>query len=311
MITITRKIPKESPTKIREKLRLMLQTPGVKLFPGAISPLTALQIEEMDFDGVYISGSVLSNDLGYPDVGLTTLSEVRERASRIARVTNLPCIVDADTGFGEVLNLARTTEEFIEVGLAGCHFEDQSFPKKCGHLEGKSLVPVEEMVKKIKIASRVRDERDPNFVVIARTDARAVEGFEGALRRAQAYVSAGADVIFPEALESLEEFRSLAQNLGTPCLANMTEFGKGQLWTREELEQAGVKIIIYPVTLLRVALYATKEVLQSIKIHGHQKEMLPKMFTRKELYELTRYTEYARWDEEMYRFELPKNKEET
>ncbi len=287
----------------RRQFRAELKTDRTLQFPGAISPLTAIQIEKAGFDGVYISGSVLSNDLGYPDIGLTTLSEVTQRGRQIARVTHLPSIIDADTGFGEPMNVARTVSEMIELGLCGCHLEDQMNPKRCGHLDGKALVSTAEMIKKINAADQGR-KMDPHFVIIARTDSRASEGLEATIDRAKAYIDAGADVIFPEALTSLKEFETFAQAVSVPILANMTEFGKSELFSYQDLSQAGVKIIIYPVTLLRVALNSTHQALSTIKNTGSQNSMLGQMQTRKELYELTDYEMYNQLDQSIYNFKV-------
>jgi methylisocitrate lyase len=235
---------------------------------------------------------------------------VANRGRQIARATQLPAIIDADTGFGEVLNVARTIQELIEMGLAGCHLEDQTLPKRCGHLDGKSLVSTEDMVRKIKIAAEMKRDLDPNFLLIARTDARASEGLPGAIRRAEAYLKAGADMIFPEALTSLEEFHEFKKQTGALVLANMTEFGKSPLWSLEELTQAGANIVIYPVSLLRVSMKATEMLLADIKKKGHQRDQLPHMQTRAELYDLTAYAAYNQWDQNIFNFTLnPSNKE--
>ena len=287
----------------REQFRASLKSGKLLKFPGAFSPLSAMQIEKLGFDGVYISGSVLSNDLGYPDVGLTTMSEVIQRGRQIARVTKLPSIIDADTGFGVALNAARTVQEMIEMGLAGCHFEDQENPKRCGHLDGKSLVSTSDMVQKIKAADQSR-KLDPNFVIIARTDARASEGLDKAIDRAAAYVDAGADVIFTEALQDEKEFEAFRKAIKAPLLANMTEFGKSKLLTIKELEALGFNIVIWPVTTLRLAMKAQEEGLKHILKEGNQTGILDKMQHRKELYELTDYDRYNAFDQNIFNFKL-------
>jgi len=287
----------------RKELRQKLQSGKLLQFPGAISPLTALQIEQHGFDGVYISGSVLSNDLGYPDIGLTTLSEVTQRGRQIARATTLPSIIDADTGFGEPLNMARTIQEMIELGLAGCHVEDQMNPKRCGHLDGKSLVSAEDMIKKIK-AAELSKKADPNFLIIARTDARASEGLARAIERAKAYLDAGADMIFPEALQTLSEFESFRNAVKAPLLANMTEFGKSELFTYHQLSCVGFNLVIYPVTLLRLAMRATENGLKVIKEQGSQHSVIPQMQTRKDLYALTSYEKYNDLDKSLFNFNI-------
>jgi methylisocitrate lyase len=286
----------------RADFRAALKSGRLLRFPGAFSPLVSMLIERKGFEGVYISGAVLANDLGLPDVGLTTLSEVSQRGRTIARATELPAIIDADTGFGEPMNAARTVQELEELGLCGCHFEDQQNPKRCGHLDGKSLVSAADMVKKIRAAATVR--RDVNFVIIARTDARAAEGLSGAIERAKAYVDAGADMIFPEALADEVEFEKFKKAVTVPLLANMTEFGKGKLLTTAQLANAGVSVVIYPVTTLRLALKAVEEGLAVLKKDGTQEALLKDMQTRAELYELLRYKDYEQFDKDVFNFKL-------
>lgn len=284
---------------LREKLK------GGKLlqFPGSFSPLVSMLIEKKGFDGVYISGSVLSNDLGYPDIGLTTLTEVAQRGRQIARTTSLPSIIDADTGWGEPMNVTRTIQELIELGLAGCHLEDQMNPKRCGHLDNKSVVSPDEMIKKIKAGVNGK-KLDPNFLLIARTDARASEGLEKAIDRAKAYVDAGADMIFPEALQDEKEFEAMRKAVSVPLLANMTEFGKGKLYSKTELENLGYNLVIYPVTTLRLAMGATEKGLDIIKSTGSQNEAVPLMQTRQQLYDLTGYEAYNEFDQSIFNFKL-------
>lgn len=292
-----------NPSEKRKKFRDGLKSGKLLKFPGAFSPLSAMQIEKLGFEGVYISGSVLSNDLGYPDVGLTTLTEVGARGRQIARVTKLPAIIDADTGFGVAMNAARTIQEFIELGLSGCHLEDQENPKRCGHLDGKSLVSTGEMLQKIKAADQSR-KLDPNFVIIARTDARASEGLDKAIDRAKAYVDAGADVIFTEALQDEKEFETFRKAIQAPLLANMTEFGKSKLLTVKQLEGLGFNIVIWPVTTLRLAMKAQEEGLKHILQTGNQEAILDRMQHRKELYELTDYERYNAFDQNIFNFKL-------
>ena len=292
-----------NPFEKRKKFREMLKSGKLNKFPGVFNPLTAMMIEQKGFDGVYISGSVLSNELGYPDVGLTTLTEVAQRGRQIARVTKLPSIIDADTGFGVPMNAARTIQEFIEMGLAGCHLEDQENPKRCGHLDGKSIVAPGEMIQKIKAADSAR-KMDPNFVIIARTDARATEGLDKAIDRAKAYAEAGADVIFTEALADLKEFETFRKAVKTPLLANMTEFGKSKLFTAKELESVGYNIVIYPVTLLRLAMKAAEHGLDTILRDGTQENAVKDMQTRQALYDLTGYEKYNQLDQNIYNFKL-------
>ncbi len=251
-----------TPAQKRIALREMLTAGAARQFPGAFNPLSARLIAEKGFDGIYISGAVLANELGLPDIGLTSLSEVATRAGQIARMSDLPAIVDADTGFGEPMNVARTIQELEYAGLAGCHIEDQFNPKRCGHLDGKNVVDTGTMLKRIAAAADARI--DENFLIMARTDIRAVEGLDAAIDRAKAMVDAGADAIFPEAMKDLGEFEAVCNAVQVPVLANMTEFGKSELFTRQQLADAGVAMVIYPVTLLRSAMGAAERVLNAI-----------------------------------------------
>jgi methylisocitrate lyase len=256
--------------------------------PGAPNASIARQIEQAGFDAVYISGAGLANSTaGLPDIGLLTLSEVVLLAGFIAKAVKIPAIVDADTGFGGVENAARTICELEAAGLAGCHLEDQEFPKRCGHLAGKSLIASADMEEKIKAA--VSAKRDPNFLVIARTDARAIEDFAGAVKRARAYVAVGADAIFPEALQTKKEFREFARAIDVPLLANMTEFGKSPLLPFEELRDLGYRMVIFPQSAFRVSMKATAEFLRDLKKRASQADWLEKMQTRAELYKLLDY----------------------
>jgi methylisocitrate lyase len=256
-------------------------------FPGAYNPLAAKLISEIGFDGVYISGGVMANDLGLPDIGITTLDQVSYRASQIARVTDLPTIVDADTGFNDC---KKTISIFEAKGMAGCHIEDQIEQKRCGHLDNKELITKEEMVEKIKNA--VSSRKDKNFLVIARTDALTVEGIEKTIERIKAYEDAGADMIFPEAMKDEKEFEKVRNISKGFLLANMTEFGKSKLLTKNELENLGYNIVIYPVSTQRLAMQGVENGLKSIFKDGHQKNIINKMQTRKRLYELVEYEKY-------------------
>jgi methylisocitrate lyase len=250
-----------------------------------------------------MSGAVLSADLGLPDIGLTSLPEVAQRGRAVARVTSLPSIIDIDTGFGEPMNVARTVQEIEELGLAGCHLEDQVNPKRCGHLDNKTLTDRDTMVRRIKAA--VDAKRDKNFLVIARTDARGVEGLEAAIDRAKSYVDAGAEMIFPEALADEREFEQFRKAIpNTPLLANMTEFGKSKHLTTQQLQSLGFNLVIYPVTSLRLAMKAVEAGLTKLRDDGTQENLVQQMQTRKELYELLRYDEYNRFDEGIYNFRV-------
>tara|TARA_A100001015_G_scaffold125590_1_gene139139 strand:+ start:5963 stop:6859 length:897 start_codon:yes stop_codon:yes gene_type:complete len=256
-------------------------------FPGAYNPLCAKLIEEIGFDGVYISGGVMSNDLGLPDIGLTTLSQVSYRAGQISRVTDLPTIVDADTGFKDC---KKTIITFEEKGLAGCHIEDQIAEKRCGHLDNKELISREQMVVKIKESEKAR--KDKNFLIIVRTDANTVEGIDKTIDRIKAYEDAGADMIFPEAMKDEKEFENVRKASKGFLLANMTEFGKSKLLNKEQLESLGYNLVIYPVTTQRLAMKNVELGLKSIFKDGHQNNIIDKMQTRKRLYELVEYEKY-------------------
>lgn len=295
--------PEITPAEKRKKFREQLKTGKLLEFPGAFSPLVAMLIERKKFDGVYISGSVLSNDLGYPDIGLTTLPEVALRGRQIARATTLPTLIDIDTGFGEPMNVTRTIQEMIEMGICAVHIEDQMNPKRCGHLDNKSLVSKEEMIKKIRAAT-LGKKLDPNFLIMARTDAKASEGMAAAIDRAKAYIDAGAEAIFPEALNDEKEFEQFRKAIGVPLLANMTEFGKSKLLTKKQLSDLGFNIVIYPVSTLRIAMGAVNKALESLIQEGNLEKMVPEMQTRKELYDLTRYEEYNQFDQGIFNFKV-------
>ena len=274
-----------------------LQSKKLLRFPGAYNPLCAKLIAEIGFDGVYISGGVMSNDLGLPDIGLTTLDQVSYRANQISRVTDLPTIVDADTGFKDC---KRTIITFEEKGLAGCHIEDQIAEKRCGHLDNKELISKDEMVKKIKKSVNAR--KDKNFLVIVRTDANTVEGIDKTLERIKSYEDAGADMIFPEAMRDEKEFEKVRKISKGYLLANMTEFGKSKLLNRSQLENLGYNLVIYPVTTQRLAMRNVELGLKSIFKDGHQNNIIDKMQTRKRLYELVEYEKYNTPDKKITDF---------
>jgi methylisocitrate lyase len=278
-------------------LREELRRPGIVLVPGVFNALTALMAQNLGFKAVYVSGAAVTASMALPDLGLITMDEMVRTVKYIVDAVDIPVIVDIDTGYGEALNVMRAIREFEAVGAAGIQLEDQVLPKKCGHLSGKALIPPEEMAKKVKAAVEAR--RSPDFVIIARTDAVGVTGFEDAVERANLYLEVGADVIFPEALRTEEEFREFAKRVKAPLLANMTEFGVSPLIPAKRLEEYGYKFVIFPVTALRVAMYAIREVFKSIMEEGTQAAWLNKMFTRKELYELIRYYDYEKLDSEI------------
>jgi methylisocitrate lyase len=270
-------------------------------FPGAFNPLSAKLIQEKGFDGVYISGAVIAADLGLPDIGLTTLTEVAGRGAQIARMTDRPSLIDADTGFGEPMNVARTVQTLEDAGVAGLHIEDQVNPKRCGHLDGKAVVDSDTAIKRIKAAVDAR--RDPNLLIMARTDIRAVDGLEAARDRAKQLVDAGADAIFPEAMADLSEFEAIRSAVDVPVLANMTEFGKSELFTTTQLEGVGINIVIYPVSLLRLAMGAAERGLDSLLEEGSLQSQVPNMQTRARLYELLDYEAYNVFDTSIFNFD--------
>jgi len=275
-------------SKSKSKRLRELIAKGAVLLPGVPNAAIARQTERTGFDAVYISGAGMANaTAGVPDIGLLTLTEVADLAGYIAKAVKIPAIVDADTGFGGAENVARTICELERTGLAGCHIEDQEFPKRCGHLVGKSIVDIEEMVGKIKAAIHAR--RDLDFMIIARTDARAVEGFDRAVERAGEYIAAGADAIFPEALQSPEEFRDFAKEIDAPLLANMTEFGKSPLLSFHDLMELGYRVVIFPMSAFRVAMKASERFLRALRESGTQKDWIDEMQTRQELYKLLDY----------------------
>ncbi|MFZ2512027.1 MAG: methylisocitrate lyase [Gordonia sp. (in: high G+C Gram-positive bacteria)] len=287
----------------RTTLRAGLASGELQRWPGAFSPLVAKIVADAGFDGVYVSGAALSADLGLPDIGLTTLTEVAARGGAIARASDLPTLIDADTGFGEPMSAARTITALEDAGLAGCHLEDQVNPKRCGHLDGKEVVPVEEMIR--RLAAAVSARRDENFVICARTDARGVLGLEAAIERAKAYADAGADLIFTEALADLDEFKRFRDAVDTPLLANMTEFGKSELFTADQLAAIGYNVVIYPVTTLRLAMGAVERGLAQIAEEGTAAGLLDEMQHRARLYEFLQYADYNNFDSRIFTYSQP------
>ncbi|ATO28365.1 methylisocitrate lyase [Bacillus atrophaeus] len=278
--------------ELAQRFRSLMSAPGILQIPGAHDAMAALIAKQTGFSAIYLSGAAYTASRGLPDLGIVTSSEMAERAKDLVRAADLPLLVDIDTGFGGVLNAARTAREMLEARVAAVQIEDQQLPKKCGHLNGKQLVSAEEMAQKIKAIKQVA----PSLVVVARTDARAQEGLDAAIKRSAAYIEAGADAIFPEALQSESEFRQFAKSITAPLLANMTEFGKTPYYHAEEFEDMGFQMVIYPVTSLRTAAKAFERMFRLIKEQGSQKEGLLEMQTRKELYDTIFYDDYEDLD---------------
>lgn len=291
-----------TPAEKRAAFRARLATGELLRFPGAFNPLSAKLIEDRGFEGVYISGAVIAADLGLPDIGLTTLTEVANRGRQISRMTDLPTLIDADTGFGEPMNVARTVQELEDAGVSGLHIEDQVNPKRCGHLDGKAVVDTDTALKRIRAAVDAR--RDPNLLIMARTDIRAIDGLDAAVTRAKQLVDAGADAIFPEAMADLSEFEAVRTAVDVPVLANMTEFGKSELFTTEQLASVGINLVIYPVSLLRIAMGAAERGLETILSEGSLKSEVAGMQTRARLYELLDYEAYNAFDSSVFNFTL-------
>tara|TARA_Y100000031_G_C8158265_1_gene355626 strand:- start:27 stop:923 length:897 start_codon:yes stop_codon:yes gene_type:complete len=288
---------KKNSEEKRKDLVDKLKSKKILRIPGAYNPLTAKLIEEIGYDGVYVSGAVMSNDLGYPDIGLTTLKDVSYRSNQIGRVTNLPTIVDIDTGFK---SCKETIQIFENFGIAAVHIEDQIEQKRCGHLDNKEIISKENMVNKIKEC--VKSKKDQNFKIIARSDARSVEGLDKMIDRCKFYADEGAEIIFPEALRDEKEFEIVRKSLDCYLLANMTEFGKSKLLNYKELENLGYNIVIYPVTAQRLAMKSVEDGLRDIFAYGHQNNITDKMQTRKRLYELIEYEKYNSLDKKIYNF---------
>jgi methylisocitrate lyase len=288
--------------ELSKRFKELMHAPSILQIPGAHDAMAALIAKQAGFSSLYLSGAAYTASCGLPDLGMVTSTEVAQRARELVRATDLPVLVDIDTGFGGVLNVARTAREMLEASVAAVQIEDQQLPKKCGHLNGKKLVTTEEMVQKIRVIKKSA----PSIVVVARTDARAVEGLESAIERAKVYVKAGADAIFPEALQSEEEFRLFSKCISVPLLANMTEFGKTPYYTAEDFAEMGYQMVIYPVTSLRVAAKAYERIFQLLKEQGTQKKGLSDMQTRSELYATISYHEFEDLDKEIAKTVLTK-----
>jgi methylisocitrate lyase len=285
---------KTCPPDLAFELRAMIARKETIVAPGVFNPILALLAKRAHFRCLYFSGGAFAQSLAFPDLGVTTLTEVADMVRRITSTVDLPIVVDIDTGFGEAANVARTIREMEFARAAAVHIEDQVMPKRCGHLSGKQLVETEEMVKKIISA---KEARTGNLILIARTDARAVGGLDSAIDRAQVYLRAGADMVFPDALESESEFREFAKKVNAPLLANMTEFGKSPLIDASTLGSMGYNIVIFPATALRIMLRAVQRAFKELQTTNTQKGFVDKIFTREETYELTSYYSYERMDQ--------------
>lgn len=295
-----------TPTEKRQAFRAGLASGSIQRFPGAFTPLSARLIEDKGFEGVYISGAVMANELGLPDIGLTTLTEVAQRGAQISRNTDLPTLIDGDTGFGEPMNVARTVQLLEDAGVSGVHLEDQVNPKRCGHLDGKDVVDEKTAIGRIRAAVQAR--RDPDFVIMARTDIRGVEGLQASLDRAKALQDAGADAIFAEAMADLGEFEAMRAAVQVPILANMTEFGKSDLFTVQQLQDVGVNMVVFPVSLQRIAMGAIERGLDALAATGTLADQVPTMQTRARLYELVDYAAYGEFDADVFTFDLKNNR---
>jgi methylisocitrate lyase len=291
-----------TPAAKRIDLREALRGGELLRFPGAFNGLSARAIDEAGMEGVYVSGAVVAADLGLPDIGLITATEMANRAQQVARMTDLPVLADADTGYGEPANVARTVQAYEDAGISGLHIEDQVNPKRCGHLDSKEIVDERTAVQRIRAA--VDSRRDPNLVVIARTDIRGSEGLAATLDRVKTLEAAGADMIFPEALTSLREFSAVCRAVNVPVMANMTEFGKSDLYSTSQLADAGIAVVVFPVSLFRLAMHAAEEGLRVLSQDGSLASEVPRMQTRARLYELLDYEAYNRIDGSLYNFGL-------
>jgi methylisocitrate lyase len=290
------------PTK-NARLRKLLTQKEILMAPGAHDPLTARMAQKCGFEAVYMTGAGTVNaQMGMPDHSIITLTEMIQSASRMVNCLNVPVISDADTGYGGILNVMRTVEDFEKAGVSGIHMEDQVMPKRCGHVGGKEVIPVSEMEAKIRAACHAR--KDPDFLIIARVDAKAPLGYDESARRGNAYMAAGADMIFPEALESEEEFRSYANDVKAPLMANMTDFGKTPYLSAAQFQEMGYRLVIYPVSGMRVALKAIHDLFMEIRETGTQKNALDRMYTRQELYELIGYNEMLELEKQIADFNI-------
>lgn len=294
----------KSQGELAERFKRLINGDSILKIVGTHDGMSALIAKKVGFQALYLSGGAFSASQGLPDLGILHSREVAERAREIIRATNLPLLVDIDTGFGGILNVARTAKEMVEAKVAAVQIEDQMLPKKCGHLNGKKLIPAEEMAQKVKTIKEVA----PTLMIVARTDALAVEGRDAAIARLKTYVEAGADIVFPEALTTEEDFNVFSESFDVPLLANMTEFGKTPYYTAEEFQSFGFSMVIYPVTSVRVAAKAIEMVFTEIMEKGTQKDVLSQMQTRKELYETINLYDYEDLDKKIAKTILPEIK---
>jgi methylisocitrate lyase len=282
-----------------KNLRTVLAEENPLQVVGTINAYCALLAKSAGFRAIYLSGAGIANAaFGLPDLGITTLNDVCEEVRRVTAAADLPLLVDADTGWGSAFNISRTVRELIRAGAAGCHLEDQEAAKRCGHRPNKAIVPTEEMVDRLKAATDARS--DDQFVLMARTDAVASEGLQAGIDRASAYVAAGADMIFAEALASLEDYRSFTSALSVPVLANLTEFGKTPLFTLDEMRNTGIRLVLYPLSAFRAMSAAAAMVYQTIRKHGTQKDLIDRMQTRSDLYEVLDYHAFEQKLDQLY-----------
>ncbi len=293
--------PELSQAELAAQFQSLMMSESIIKIPGAHDGMAGLVAKKIGFQAIYLSGAAFTASQGLPDLGIIQSCEMASKAREIIRATNLPLLVDIDTGYGGILNVARAAKEMTEARVAAVQIEDQDLPKKCGHLNGKKLVPSEDMMQKISAIKEIC----PTLFVVARTDARAIEGFDAALERAHKYVQAGADAIFPEALTEEQEFRTFAQHLNVPLLANMTEFGKTPYFTAEQFHDCGYQMVIYPVTSLRVAAKAYEMVFTELMTEGTQVKRLDTMQTRQELYDIIEYNKYESLDSKISKTILP------
>lgn len=294
----------KSQGELAERFKRLINGDSILKIVGTHDGMSALIAKKVGFQALYLSGGAFSASQGLPDLGILHSREVAERAREIIRATNLPLLVDIDTGFGGILNVARTAKEMVEAKVAAVQIEDQMLPKKCGHLNGKKLIPAEEMAQKVKTIKEVA----PTLMIVARTDALAVEGRDAAIARLKTYVEAGADIVFPEALTTEEDFNVFSESFDVPLLANMTEFGKTPYYTAEEFQSFGFSMVIYPVTSVRVAAKAIEMVFTEIMEKGTQKDVLSRMQTRKELYKAINLYDYEDLDKKIAKTILPEIK---